>query len=964
MRTLWTLLLLLAALVAVLAWSLAPDVDSADGALASAPRTKSEAGLAAGLDVQVDVADAIARDALAPSAEFIAAEAQSERERRPKARITGRLLDADGAPLEGVRVLYALAERGPQAPLDWAVWDEPERKRGATESDSEGRFAVDNAPVGWVRVAFRALDHEPRDLDGILVAEGQEVALGDFELALGARLTGVVVDANGAPVADAWLIRPSDLMRPSLGRAPGDRGVVLGRSAANGAFDLRGLPPGPWTLLAHAPEFPDVAATGGGVLSRGDDPRLVLRFPPAATVRGRVLVESGPHAPSLDTLEIVAYPVEEEAQTRGEAALSRRQTRPSATGEFEIRGVTPEAAYRVRAVIVAPSQRGGELVFDGGVDARGGDEGLELRVAAIRSVSFVAVDAQSTEGVVNARAQLQARADAGARRSLEAVSKHGEDGRTSLVTDRALRPGERAGITVSAPGYLTFESEDFAFERGANVDLGRVELQPRPKLSVRVVDASTGRGVKNARVWMVQDTESSSIGGSERRSNSPATQRSEPTDADGRTTVHGGSFDCGQLTARVEGYASAPLTPACFSSAAAPIELLLSPGASLAVRVVGADGGAGASRLVMLQRDTSVELLLGEALRYFDWTRTTDADGLAQFTGVTPGAYRAALLEPRCGAPRSADEHSRTFGTAVLDAGTAVGLDLFALPRGTLSGRVTCARRPLAHATVSLNAPSSNYPRALGGRNDAVRALTDAEGRYRIDDLGPGAWNVTVAHPEFVASTRVALGYDGDERTFDIDIPRTALVGRIVDAAGNPLAGARLVIGRWQPGAASRDRRASPFQPLPNGGPLAPTGDDGSFAVLGAPVERLAIEIRHPDCQTLQTKPFVPTAGLEHPLGDIVLQRAGRIAVELERMAPDGPRPRVIARRLDGPKNESGEREVRSLSLDVRGKVLLRGLAPGKWRVELDPRIADRPRVRRELQVQAGKTEELVFASL
>jgi hypothetical protein len=81
-------------------------------------------------------------------------------------------------------------------------------------------------------------------------------------------------------------------------------------------------------------------------------------------------------------------------------------------------------------------------------------------------------------------------------------------------------------------------------------------------------------------------------------------------------------------------------------------------------------------------------------------------------------------------------------------------------------------------------------------------------------------------------------------------------------------------------------------------------------------------------------------------------------------MPPGGPRPRAILRRLDGPKNQNGERETRATTLDLRGQARFQSLAPGKWRVELDPRVEGRERPRRDVEVRAENTLELRFDAL
>ncbi len=966
MRTLLIALTVLACGVALLAWWIGAAQESSPQPAHVAASPRLEALARSELDTPEDAASAAEldaseeRDALGPSA---AQRAREEREARTRTRVVGRLFDSTGAPAQDVRVLYALADRGPEAPLDARAWQAPERKLGETRSDADGRFSISPAPIGLLRVALRSAQHAPRDLDGVFVVIGGTTDLGDVELPPGVVLAGHVLSAEGAPVADAWLIRPDSVVRPTLGSFPGDRGVVLGQSAPDGSFALPPQPVGPWTLLVHSPEHPDFVVRSSDRGEWRDESRLELRFPPSSTIEGRVSIALSANAPRLGDLEVRAQALDEPDGERAEVQPSSRRAKLGPYGEFSLVGVPLGGLTRVQVFAPKESERGDDWVFEGAVEARGGERDVELIVGAVASVTLTVRDASTGETISIAKAQALVREPRGTARNLAMRAATQSDGRILLRTDRTVEPGTSVRLSVRAEGYFSAESAEFALPSGASVEAPTVELEPRPKLEFRVSDAVTGRPLAGARVALSMGPGALASVSSPPSGDRETTQlRSEPTDAQGHTHVWGERIDCGWAVARLEHYAASAPLEVCFRAASGRIEIGLSAGPTLAVRVLDATGAPAPSRKVMLRRDGRVDVVRIEAQRYLELDLLSDSEGVCRFEGLTPGSYRASLLEPRIGAPRSADEHARTFATVALAPEGESQLDLFALRRGVLSGRVSFARAPLANAVVMLTAPPSPHPRAWNN-DGALRARTDAEGRYRFEQLGPGDWSVTVFHAELLVPTNNPLSYDGDQRTFDIAIPRTALVGRIVDKAGNPVEGARIVVGRWQSAARGRDRRASPFQRIESA-PLPATGYDGCFTLLGAPGERIAIEVRHPQHQRLQTKPFTPEVGVERDLGDLVLEAAASLRVELARMNSKDPRPRLVLRRLDGPKDEAGEREVRSQSLDPKGRALVRGLAPGRWRVEIDPRREGLTRPRVDVQLKAHETRAVEFESL
>lgn len=963
MRTLLIALLSLALGVALLTWwisaepTLGAKPASAPASASVAPAEPRDATLEDRAESVVENQASEVRGALGPSA---AERARDEREAQARTQVIGRLVDSLGQPVPDVLVLYALAERGPEAPLDARVWQAPERKLGETRSGSDGRFSIAPAPIGVMRLALRANEHAPRDIDGVTAVGGRTTDLGEIELLPGLVLAGRVLSAEGFPVAGAWLIRPDSVVRPALGSAPGERGVILGQSAADGSFNLPPQPVGPWALLVHSPEHPDFVARSAERLEWRDESRLELRFPPTSTIEGRVTIEPGANAPRLADLEVRARPLEEAEGERADVQPSSRSAKLGPAGEFTLQGISSGALARLQVFAPTEDPRSEDWGFEGALEVRGGERDVELVVGAVASIKLVVRDRVTGATLATPKATALVREVDGTSRNLGTRSATGADGQLFLRTDRAVDPGARVRLSVRAEGYFSAETADFSLPAGASVELPALELEPRPKLEFRVIDLSTGRPLAGARVALLMGPGALASVLSPPISTGESTQfRSDPTDAHGHTHVWGERIDCGWAVARLEHYAASAPLEVCFSSASGRIEIGLSAGPVLAVHVFDASGAPAPSRKVMLRRDGQVDISRIEAQRYLELEGLSDSEGVCRFEGLTPGAYHATLLEPRIGAPRSADEHRRTFASIALPLEGETQLDLFALPRGVLSGRVSLARRPLANAAVTLTAPNSPHPRAWT-RDGALRARTDAEGRYRFEQLGAGDWKVSVFHADLLVPSSESLSYDGDNHTFDIVIARTALVGRVVDKSGAPLEGARITVGRWQPSARARDRRASPFQRIDTASiPL--TGADGRFTILGAPAERIAIEVRHPQHQRLETKPFTPSVGDERDLGDLVLEAAASLRVEVALFDRSNPRPRLVLRRLDGPKNEAGEREVRVQVLDSIGRAQVRGLAPGKWRVEIDPRREGRTRPRKDLTLKEHEARVVEF---
>jgi RNA polymerase sigma factor (sigma-70 family) len=233
-------------------------------------------------------------------------------------RVTGRVLDPDGLPVAGARVLAGprqghVVEVGSRRAMA--------AKPGPVETDAEGRFAI----LGNIEAGPQPIHATAR---GYPVVESEvEVVAGataEVELRLqpAARVEGRVLGVDGAPAADV-LVREAEEDRGGWYRLnfPGPET----RTDAQGFFTLDGVAPGLRELNAHDQERPEIGRARASLTCvAGETATAELRLELGHTIEGRVEDENG--AP------IAGWVV------RSKAGLSRwwypRSTRSGPDGRF------------------------------------------------------------------------------------------------------------------------------------------------------------------------------------------------------------------------------------------------------------------------------------------------------------------------------------------------------------------------------------------------------------------------------------------------------------------------------------------------------------------------------------------------------------------------------------------------------------------------------------------------------
>lgn len=270
-------------------------------------------------------------------------------------------------------------------------------------------------------------------------------------------------------------------------------------------------------------------------------------------------------------------------------------------------------------------------------------------------------------------------------------------------------------------------------------------------------------------------------------------------------------------------------------------------------------------------------------------------------------------------------------------------------PRGSVSGRVTIKDKPAPGVVVGLRKA------ALENSYDPFeRAVTDAEGIYRLTNVPAGNYILTVAAPAYVPVNSedrktVVVGEDENVEGINFALVRGGVItGKLMDAEGRPVVVQQIEIYSQ----AALDRRAGEQLPFPM--TTVQTDDRGIYRVFGLAPGRYKVgagrgnegfggfsqnqvsykQVFHPDATDPAKGAVIEvTEGSEAKDVDITLGRAvqafsvsGRI-LNGETNTPV-PNVKFTLQRLVGPRVEY----VNTVnSSNARGDFVVEGLIPGKY---------------------------------
>lgn len=405
----------------------------------------------------------------------------------------GRVVDASGAPLAGVRVRAAnlpstatelgfgdlragdpilVSQSIVKVVIDqpgWVAALEKSLPFATTTTDEEGHFQLDGLPAENPVLVF---DHEGFTATTAFpefeepVNKSEPVAIGDFKLASGRAVTGKVVDSEGAPLEDVEIrggsILKSGWTSPSIGVM-----AAGARSDEEGAFAMTGLhPEGELVLIGR--KSPRHRWT---ILVPKQGKEVVLELPAEVPITVHLRTPSGAILPDADLSVLVPLPnLGRPHYALFDAGLAYGTPRKVEDGTYAIDGLA-------RGTYVLRGRADGFTFAEESLRAKrkkGAEITLTFQPAIARSLRVI--DKKSKEPVAGARIA------AGHPEVRSALMERAVSDATGAATFQRLieKPEAPYKLRVEHPAYAVWSG--VISESGETV----VELEPGGKLLAHV----------------------------------------------------------------------------------------------------------------------------------------------------------------------------------------------------------------------------------------------------------------------------------------------------------------------------------------------------------------------------------------------------------------------------------------------------------------------------------------------
>jgi protocatechuate 3,4-dioxygenase beta subunit len=204
---------------------------------------------------------------------------------RPAARVSGTVVNEDGAPVSGASLLLT----------------DGNRVAGAATSDAGGRFAIEGVEPATLALTALAPGFLPSVRSDLDVPQGGELAGLEVILERGAALEGTVTAPSGEPAPGARITVTES------GASGSFAGLGLSQAAADedGRYRLEGVAEGERSIRVEWNGLPPAARS---VEVRAGTNRLDIQLEGGAAVSGRVVTSSGE---PVEAAELRLSPLEE-----------------------------------------------------------------------------------------------------------------------------------------------------------------------------------------------------------------------------------------------------------------------------------------------------------------------------------------------------------------------------------------------------------------------------------------------------------------------------------------------------------------------------------------------------------------------------------------------------------------------------------------------------------------------------
>lgn len=806
---------------------------------------------------------------------------------RPGGSVAGKVVEADGSPVEGATVSVRPSSTGWLAMMDMNL-------PGSARTDAKGAFSFEGLPAGtrWEARAEKDgfSDGKSRAVD---LERGDRIADLDVRLDAAATLAFRLIDERGEPLTEAQVSVEAASKAPAgpRGRRGGPRfgggvdedQIDVGK---DGRFRVRGLDGGTFDVTVSPADGVDIEREGVKLTAAETADLGTLKVVEGSRIAGTITDRTGEPVAGA---EIQAFWIDGDSP-RGRNAKSK------ADGTYKLGGLgdAPLQQVRVRADGFAESRK--QAVTPG-------DEGVDFVLEKTASVIGKVVNA---DGTVPPAFRVQAHPEAKAGEGMFGIRFR------SFRDDKPFTdPAGNFRVDDVEPGKVTVEATaigraparkagvDVASE--AIVDVGTLVLEDGRTLRGRVVDAKDDTPLAGSAVTVMEAqggmriripgmTESAGsavsgtdggfeIRGLEARNYTVAAQHPDfspnetvvevPADQDPGEIVVKLSRG-GTLTGMVRDAGRQPVPNANIlavkgmfggemNSAATGVDgrytiAKLSPGTYNVMRQPE-DGrvviGMGMKQAVIREGETTT-LDFDEAAKHTIRGRvlrngkpvtnaylvvfqgdTFSAQGMKTTSVDSEGRYEVGVDEAGQYTVQVTGGGMTGGGTpttiVVPDSPDAV-IDI-QLKGGAVTGRVTGSdRQPISGAFVVARASDG----AAGGIGASGTAQTNAEGSFTLDGLSPGSYRVTASATGYAsAEATIVVGDEGDAPPLDLRLEKgRSIRGRVVDARGTGVSGVFVVFAP----TGTTQNSAPAVSTDVNGSFVATVGSEGAydFTAIGA----------------------------------------------------------------------------------------------------------------------------------
>jgi protocatechuate 3,4-dioxygenase beta subunit len=732
-----------------------------------------------------------------------------------KGKITGRILDEYGQPVQDAKVESGL---DPMSAV-YSLFEDRESSAGITvketscQSGKDGHFEL---PVTESSPAMRLKVAHPDHVIHFQVVKnysGGVMDVGDIVLKLGGAISGYVRDARGLGIASAEITyRTMNRSRDSgpffsftLGMGESDRKAV---TEPDGFYRITGLAPGETALRASHPEFVAQTRTDLKVVKGREQGQVDFTLPDGHMIAGRVVDgdENPVEGAGVNIEQNVYIDLDEIKDVIPSLPGMNRGAKTDADGLFRLTGLS-EGSYVVTAsapsflryrsekvktgtgnLLVVLEKAGwvagrvksaatGEALKDFDVKVENdqwtrsnikvwkGNEALERapRLAAPEGAFYIQ---GLEEGPFRLLASAEGHGDH-VEAGLSALAGHGE------ILDLALWPE-----AVISGRLVTGDGEPVA--------QGSVHLKKASKQGPAVMGMG---GAIRREVRMER-----SSGGMFLGTDDDETLKRVESDEEGRFIFKGVAEGEYELVGAHEDHTDTLPLPVAVARGERVENLALELGLSGAIEgvVFDVDGEAKPGARVQAKRKDSQDFLGN--------LTTSDAEGAYRFKGLEPGEYTVKLMESggsgmggfmsiTIGGMESAEPGAQQI---LVKEGEVSRLDLYEIAKGLISGQVTEAGKPVPDISVKLfrEGPMMFMP--------LKTAKTDERGEYELHDVMPGDYVLRAGLSGLSDNLEEKLSMaEGGIMHQDFDLPTGRVEGRLVDQkVGKPVAGARVRLER------------------------------------------------------------------------------------------------------------------------------------------------------------------------